>query len=484
LLVTERTYRGQLGCVCAHWAKRLTILAASHLAALSVAHATDYTITQIADDRLVNREPVISETGLAVWSAYAKGEGGEVSSDLYRYSGGERLALARSEGGLSRANMRPQVQSNHVVWVGVLGAQNLEPNWVLQEVASPERDQPTPELSAVYNLRLVGSSQAWEEVTATSSVEQLMPTPTNVPPAAGVTPTDGTETNAAPPPGPSDSQRALEQTIKKLSETNAPRRFASGDTEIMLWRGEKEPEPITVDNRDDLGPSIWGDLVSWQKAKGWPFGWEIMVWADGTQIQLTTNYYYDMAPKVQGSQVAWYGWDGHDFEIFLYDQGTKTTVQITSNQYDDVSPSLWDGVVVWEGYAGVDADVFMYRDGKTQKLSDNIEDDLNPKIWNGQVVWQGFDGDDFEIYLYDGEKSIKLTSNTYDDLNPEIRDGLVCWMGYYENWDGEVFIWDGTEAKRLTDNDYEDRDPKTAGGRLIWQAVQGEKSLIYLAEPK
>jgi hypothetical protein len=108
-------------------------------------------------------------------------------------------------------------------------------------------------------------------------------------------------------------------------------------------------------------------LIAWQKAKGWPFGWEIMIWSEGVQQQLTTNLYYDMGPKVQGQQLVWYGWDGHDFEIFLYDNAVGVTTQLTNNGYDDVSPSIWEGQVAWEAYPGADAEIFLWKDGKIRK---------------------------------------------------------------------------------------------------------------------
>jgi hypothetical protein len=39
-------------------------------------------------------------------------------------------------------------------------------------------------------------------------------------------------------------------------------------------------------------------------------------------------------------------------------------------------------------------------------------------------------------------------------------------------------------VSRLTANEVEDREPRTAGGRIVWQSDTGEKTQIYLAEPK
>lgn len=453
----------------------------------SVSPAAEFTVTQIADESYLNREPVISETGLAAWSAFKKGDADVTSSDLYIYENGKARALVRSMPADSGANIRPQVQGNTVVWISYLPGGGAKPNWIFREVPSPDRDTPVPELPAIYNAWEDPSGKQHFEAPSTNvpaaqtpPAEPAAPVDTNAPPPAPPVTYDTAVTNK----GSADAPGRIEPAADKSKLSDDPRRGPSGDAEVCMYTGGENIARITRDGRNDFGPSVWGRLVAWQKAKGWPFGWEIMAWSDGTMMQLTTNYYYDMAPKVQGSQVAWYGWDGRDFEIFVYDNAKGTTTQITSNQYDDVGPFLWDNVIVWEGYAGVDADVFLWRDGNIQKLSDNIEDDLSPRIWNGQVVWQGFDGDDFEIYLFDGAKTIKLTSNMFDDVNPDIRDNVICWMGYHDNWDSEIFVWDGANVQQLTDNEYEDREPHTAGGRIIWQCDQDQKSLIYLAEPK
>lgn len=517
MLVTPETYGGKGACIVPTLAKRLTCFVI-FCASISVSIAADFSIKPISSPKLVSREPAISETGLAAWSAYEILEGGETLADIYIYQNGKTRSLTTSRARNPTANIRPQVHSNTVVWVGNMVATSRDVDWVFREVPAPDRDTPVPEVPALYRAMQDGAGNQWfedvgsgpdstnaaaapaETVPDSTNAPTVTPMDTNAPPVAAADATPA----AAPQPDTNvvEGLEVIEPPADTAFPTNELRRSPSGDTEICLWQsGDDEIKRITRDNRDDLGPSLWGSLIAWQKAKGWPFGWEIMIWADGFRNQLTTNYYYDMAPKVHGPQVVWYGWDGHDFEIYLYDHTKGVTTQITSNQYDDVSPALWDGVVAWEGYPGSDADVFMWKDGQTQKLSDNIEDDLNPKVWNGRVTWQGFDGDDFEIYLFDGEKTIKLTSNTYDDLNPDITDNMVCWMGYHDNWDAEIYAWDlsgnpvratgkneeyteNRNAGRLTFNDFEDRDPHTGNGRVVWQSDEDDKSIIYLAEPQ
>ncbi|MFH0909793.1 MAG: hypothetical protein V1929_13620 [bacterium] len=403
--------------------------------------AAEFDVKQLADPTVINRDPVISETGIAAWIAVTTNEGAAGLSDLVIYRDGSSRTLTQTSHKEFSGSTKPVIHSNSIAWVAGFTDTGSDISWVLKEVI--KRDEPVPELTALYSANQDEGGNQWFE--------------------AMITGTNAAQTN----------------TVEEV------RRHPSGADEICLWQGEGEIRRITRDSRDDYAPSVWGNMVSWQIAKGWPFGWEIMLWDDGTMKQLTTNYYYDMAPKVYGSQVTWYGWDGHDFEIFLYDKSSETTLQITSNQYDDVSPVIAEGIIAWEGYPSAEADIFIWKDGQIRKISDNIEDDFGPRVYGGKVVWQGFDGDDFEIYFYDGEKTVKLTSNLYDDTNPDIGSDFVCWMGYVDNWDAEIFVSDTKGApKQLTDNEDEDRDPHTAGHAVIWQVDHEGRSNIFLAEPK
>ncbi len=435
----------------------LSWVCAGELLLASGTAAIEFDLRQLAEEIHINRDAAISESGMAVWTQYPTNDIAPSITDLIVHRDGGRSNLTRETSAAFYGNAKPVVESNAIVWVANYREFPENQFWILREV--PNRDDVAQEIPALYKVRVTetGEREFYNVADITGRVEV-------------VTNDVGTVvTNIYPAASPEDQIR----------------RHPSGASEINFWPGTGEIIRISTDARNDFNPSFSGRLVSWQKAKGFPFGWEIMAWDNGVTKQLTTNFYYEMAPKVHGRQVAWYGWDGYDFEIFLYDADREEILQLTSNRYDDVSPVVWNGQVAWEGYPAVEADVFLYRDGETLKISDNIEDDINPRIWNGQVVWQSFDGDDFEIYLYDGTKSIKVTANNYDDTNPDLRDGVITWMGYEGNWDAEIFAWDGAgQPVQLTTNEEEDRDPRTANRRIVWSVDRLGRSQIWLAEPK
>lgn len=418
---------------------------------------------KISREGTINRDPVISDTGLAAWMFYySTNDQPTANSHIAVYVDKTRSEITENATAFYGA-AKPTVASNHVLFIGGARSAEGDISWVLREV--PTRDDgDIKELEANYRWeQKEGEREEWFDLQSTNEVDR---------PAA-----DSSDTTTE-------------------VRTNAARRLPSGESEVWSWRaGDTAIQRVTHDSRNDFAPSHWGDIISWQKAKGWPFGWEIMALVGDTRMQLTTNYYYDMGPKVHGNSIVWYGWDGFDYEVYLFDASTTSIVQITSNRFDDVAPTLWNDVLVWEGYSAVEADIFMWRKGEITKLSNNLDDDLYPRIWNNKVVWQGFDGDDYEIYIYDiekGDKPVKLTTNNYDDTNPEIHDDLVVWMGYHENWDAEIFYLDvknlaaGAELRpvQLTTNEEDDRDPKTASRRIVWVEEREGETSIMLAEPK
>lgn len=459
-------------------------------------------IRQLANPELTNRDPQISETGLIVWTSYAEGipeEGGGASINFF-HNGTTGTVTKAAGTGLSHG--KPIAFEDTVLWHGTRTNSNRAVTWVLREVPDDRRDIPYKELPALYrsqlplgvagtglNMHLNPDYQLFSgphsnEVDFLNSAQPgLYSIPTNLLDKA-VTDLNDPRELAANPYSLAITNKPNTNVVVSVQTNNLARRNASGLHEIYTWSEEQGIKQISHDGRNDFAPSGNSSFMAWQKAKYFPFGWEIMVLDGEERTQLTTNYYYDMAPQVYNRQVVWYGWDGNDYEVYLYDADLKKITQVTSNDYDDVSPVIWDGMIAWEGYAGSEADIFLYQEGLIKQLSENYEDDINPRIWNGQVVWQGYDGDDFEIYYFNGNTSTKLTTNDHDDIQPDIRDGVITWMGYAESWDAEIYYSrDGQTINQLTDNDYEDRNPVTSQGKIVWQADNYEQSLIFLAEP-
>lgn len=220
------------------------------------ARALEFTINQIADENLINRDPVISETGMVVWQGSEKSDVGGTSADIYKYKDGQANSITREMLWPLSADVHPQVQSNTIVWQTTYNVKPRDVSWILREV--PTRDDGYPELWALP--RYTGNNKV--DPNKEPDAQDWSDTVSNVAQAAHFyEQLEGTDTTA-----PSTNDLKF-------------RRHPSGDNEICIWHdGDAQIQRITEDYRNDLSPSFWGDLVAWQKAKAWPFGWEIMVW--------------------------------------------------------------------------------------------------------------------------------------------------------------------------------------------------------------
>jgi hypothetical protein len=489
-------------------------------------------IVQIADESYINRDPVVGETGLVAWQGYKEGlaeDGG--GTEIFVFRNGKTQKVFDRALHPEAAHMRPQVWMDTVIWHTTRSStMSGGVTWVLREVPDAQRDigpdgKPLPELPAWYaeiNLAEMQGEASTVDFNLVPSKQGLSGPFTNVFEYSVAYLEGNTATNAAEVIEAARDPERLRQIVENprqapwfMDATNAARRRTIDFNELARWTEDGGVEWLTYNHRNDLAPSFDGDLVAWQTAKAFPFGWEIMAMDAGKRYQLTTNYYYDMAPKVSKRDVVWYGWDGNDFEIFHWNADTLKITQLTSNTWDDVSPSIHDGVIAWESYPSVNPEIFaaiLEHEGKRlvrpviKQLSSNLYDDINPVVHNGVVAWQSFDGSDYEIRAVDLRRGppdatglpvgelIFSTDNEYDDILPDLRDGLLVWMGYTDDeegeagWDAEIFAYDvrlGPQGRpvQLTRNDYEDKNPRTAGGHIVWQADVIGGSRILLAPP-
>lgn len=394
-------------------------------------YSENYTIKQVASVDLLNKEPVVGDSGIVAWYSYVY-EQDASRADVYMYKNGQVNCLTE---GKRSYGWRPKVVGDKVIWEGVL------------------------------------------EQTKTFKI------PTAV---AGGAESVSTITNSALQAVQQEAVRETRTTEWGICEWNNGKvQIVSGSTSDSSG-GQLDENGSRGSQLSVVSPSVWGDTYAWQSASDWPCGWEITTKYKGQLSQLTTNCFYDMEPKVFDEKVVWYGWDGQDFEIYLADLEQHTIIQLTDNNYDDMKPVIWDDMIAWVGYPAVEADIFVYQDEKIRRISDNPNDDIFPRIWNGKVVWQGIVGEDYEIFMYDGEEVHQITDNSYDDIDPDIRDDTICWVGYHDNWDAEVFVQNLTDdkAQMLTDNEYEDRHPRTAAKIVVWEAKREGSPLIFVAEPQ
>ena len=314
----------------------------------------EFDIVQIDEGHRMNQDVVISDSGLVAWSASTTNDLDFTASALVVWQEGETREISAGHPDRHAEQIRPRVWGNQIVW----GSSYPEhwsgiPSWVLIDV--PDQHTPYPELNAQWRVTRVTDNTGGGTGDVTQVFELIR---------------DDDE-----------------------EDDDLPRRVhrqPSGDKEILFWPGEGEFQRITWDTRNDINPTIGDGILSWQKAKGFPFGWEIMVYEieSGERWQITTHFFYDMGPQAFGNLVTWYGWDGEDYEIYLYDHSDKSITQVTDNRFDDESPRIWGERIVWEAFAPVEPDVYFWSrpEGKVRRISRNVEQDVNPRIWENYVV--------------------------------------------------------------------------------------------------
>ena len=439
------------------------------------ASAREFSVRLLSDSAGNARSPSISENGAVVWQGYTAHAGdtalgtrpdlqksppGAKRSDIFLWKDGQTKNLTAEDPRIAGRSERPAIFGDSIVFLawfkddatgGYPFVLSIPPK--TEEMQQMESDYPT-----LFDPPLPAPVSALEAEVAGSDTN---------PPAA-----------AEPKP----------PTVLSENDQHQMWRDSRKGADIAVYRPESGIERITPGTRHFSFPVMSAAGIAFQCARGWPYGYEMLVWRPGATnlAQITTNYYYVLNPDLHGNELVFQGWDGDDYEIFLYRFDTDQIEQLTNNQFDDVSPVVWDGRVAWVAHPTVTAEIFYMADGVIRKISEGTEDNAAPSIWKDKVVWQGYDDTDLEIYYFNGRRTIKLTSNTWDDLAPKIRDGLVAWMGYVDNWDAEIMALDLSDniAVQLTNNEFEDSFPQTAAEKIVWQYIGSEGVTVQLAEPK
>ena len=442
------------------------------------APARDFSIQSLSDPQGNSRSPSIGETGLVAWQGYSvHGDGSALSarsdvlnsppgasrSDVFIWREGQSpqnitkdnlLIYGRSE--------RPLVVRDSVIFTAWF-KNNTDGGYPFELTVPPKNDemrQMESEYPGLFDPTLPAPRSAVEADAAT-----------------------GDSTNPPPPD--------LTIADVDLNATNSYQRQmwrSSGKAgDIAVYRPEGGITRISPGTRHFSIPVMSDAGIAFQCARGWPYGYEILIWKPGDTnlTQLTTNYFYVLNPDIHDNELVFQAWDGDDYEIFRYRFDVGQLEQITNNQFDDTAPVVWNGEIAWVAHPTVTAEIFHWREGVIRKISEGTEDNGAPSIWAGKVVWQGYDDTDIEIYYFDGRRTIKLTSNTWDDIAPKIRDGLIAWMSYVDNWDSEIMALDLGDniAMQLTDNELEDSFPQTAGEKIVWQTIGSTNSIVQLAVP-
>jgi hypothetical protein len=438
----------------------------------AAAGAREFTVQQLSEPKSNVRTPTLSETGLIAWQGYSLHEGesslatrpdvlrsppNTSRSDIFVWQNGQVRNVTKDQPDIAGRSQQPIASGDAVLFLA----------WYKESAAG----------GYPFTLSLPPKTEEMRQMEAD------YPTLFDPPLPAPISAVEAADTNGPPPESAPTAATAETQEFAPYQTWRGSGK--AGD--IAIYRPGNGIERITPGTRHFCAPAMSSAGIAFQCARGWPYGYEMLVWRPGTTnlIQITTNYYYALNPNIHGNELVFQGWDGNDYEIFRYRFDLDQLEQITNNQFDDIAPVVWNGRVAWVAHPTVNAEIFYLVDGAIRKISEGTQDNAAPAIWNDKVVWQGYDDTDLEIYYFNGRRAIKLTSNTWDDMAPQIRDGLITWMSYVDNWDAEIMAFDLSDniAVQLTNNEFEDSFPQTAGEKIVWQAIGADGTSIQLAEP-
>ena len=446
------------------------------LLCLGAALARDFSVQTISASNRNARTPAVGDTGLIAWMEYAANEGGAplaprpdvlasdpsaLRTDIFCWQDGQITNLTQADTRIV-ASERPMIGGGAVVFNAYF-RNDISGGFPFTLSIPPKTDsmrQMEADYPGLFDPPLPAPKSALEATLADTN------TPVEPPPSSD----SGTP--------PANTQSNLQRQMWRHSGK-------SGD--IAVWRPGASIERITPGGFHLSMPVISTAGLAFQCARGWPYGYELVIWKPGDTnlTQLTTNYFYVLNANIHSNELVFQAWDGDDYEIMLYRFDTGQLEQITNNQFDDVSPVVWNNQVVWVAHPTVTAEIFLWRDGAIRKISEGTEDNGEPSFWQGRAVWQGYDDTDLEIYYFDGRRTIKLTSNTWDDMAPRIHSGIITWISYIENRDAEIMAMDLSDNTpvQLTNNEFEDSLPQTAGEKIVWLTLGPEGSFIQMAAP-
>ena len=456
--------------------RQIAIALAGLLFCAGMASAREFSVRLLSDEKGNSRTPTISETGIVAWQGYSAyesdaplaaradvihGAPGTKRSDIFLWKDGQVRNITGEDTRIAGRSEHPMAYKDSVVFL----------SWFKDAAAGG------------YPFVLSIPPKTEEMRQMESDYPTLFDPPLPEPVSALEAEAAATDTNHPPEALPAIDTNAVSENIQRQMWRDSGK---AGD--IAVYRPESGIERISPGTRHFCFPVMSAAGIAFQCARGWPYGYEMLVWRPGATnlLQITTNYFYVLNPDIHENELVFQGWDGDDYEIFLYHFDTDRIEQLTNNQFDDISPVVWNGHVAWVAHPTVTAEIFYMADGVIRKISEGTEDNAAPSIWEDKVVWQGYDDTDLEIYYFNGRRTIKLTSNTWDDMAPKIREGLIAWMSYVDNWDAEIMAFDLGDniAVQLTNNEFEDSYPQTAAEKIVWQTIRADGSTIQMAEPK
>lgn len=338
------------------------------------AYAASYTETQLTNNTIADRYPLLANSGDVFWMGYSGVSGGGDDFEIFHFDGSSTTQL--TDNGVDDLALRINEVGQAV--------------WVSQDLSSADPADYVSEL-----VRFDGSG-----VTGVSGSDFVW--------ASG---------------GINDSGHATWIASADLDITQSHVFYFDGTTTQQITTTAGFYGSLDINN---------DGAVVWDRHDG--SDWEIMYF-DGLSItQLTDNAVNDISPRIgNDGTVVWMRNDGSDFELMRYKAGVIQ--QLTDNAVDDVvtrAPNNSGQFFFYRGNVSPNVDLMFYDGTSVQTVATAVGDDdtATPSLNNfGQLAYALDDGTDLELFVWDGSASTQVTDNDVDDFRSSINDnGALAWQ--------------------------------------------------------
>ena len=322
--------------------------------------------------------------------------------------------------------------------------------------------------------------------------------------------------------------------MKKMALLVALALIAPAFLSLNAMGGDFREKSISSEDKQQLNPSIYRDLIVWEDYRNDPYGGytgtgtgnpDIYLYnissdkkipvctqksGDGTRNSAQQN------PDIWKNLVVWEDWRNGNADIYIYDlkdpDQPENGTQLTFNAENQQKPRIWGHYVVWIDYRnGLDGDIYAYNlssdsdgngipDWKEKNygvdeankaifpVCDNIFEQRDAAIYGSTVVWKDYRNDivgngNRDIYGYNisSGHEFQICTEKHNQFQPAIYGNTVVWVDmrtgtpaiYGKN------ISTGNEF-RVSASDNPQRYPDIWENTVLWLESVGNRDVIKI----
>jgi len=267
----------------------------------------------------------------------------------------------------------------------------------------------------------------------------------------------------------------IKGTASKLSTiTTSPAQRIDGEHILTEYQ-------ITTNESDQLGPTIYKDLIVWQDDRNGNS--DVYMYNLNTQeeTQITTSKSNQYSIGIYGNNIIWNDWhEGSEKgDVYLYNISTSKETRITTNESNKWLPTIYEDKIAWIDFRNGKSDVYMYNLSTSSEIQVTTSESTHkyfPDIYDDRVVW--VDGD---IYMYNlsTSKETQITSTGSWKQKPVIHGDRIVWQDE-RNGNLDIYMYDLSTSKETQITSGRVSLPAIYGDRIVYADTRNWKTDIYM----